>query len=251
MDPACTSEDLTHVRSLFHTIDVDHNGVLNKAEVTRVMTQLHNGKSPNASEVEECFCKMDKDKNGQIDESEFVSAISEWLVSIRSTLGSPSQKRQQEIMKRLSHSNSDDFDVSDGASKTNVLLDVADFFDMFRTVQDFDERQRRILSRPRALLNCEKLRFSFKKRSEDDKREHMKAIMEVLQGGLSAQVELQKAIWSSNGDVLVQGLERLVFLLSTVEVCAEVAEKFEYASALYAIYSAITGSAEAPQILGE
>jgi hypothetical protein len=75
--------------------------------------------------------------------------------------------------------------------------------------------------------------------------------MAVLNGGIQEQIEIQKAVWSTKADVVLSGLEKIKLLLGLTEICVLAVEKLEYSSALYAIYSAITGSDQAPAVAGE
>jgi Ca2+-binding EF-hand superfamily protein len=66
------------IRELYRSIDTNHNGSLNRDEIGRVLQTLRPGPIT-AAEVANVFHAMDTNGDGNIDISEFETAVLGWM----------------------------------------------------------------------------------------------------------------------------------------------------------------------------
>lgn len=234
-----TQNEVAEIKKLFHALDVDKNGKLDKLEIEKVMTKLNQGVEPSGAEIAACFQDMDVNNDGVVSVDEFVSAILRWLQHSRHN-ASPTYQRS-----RLLRGDS----YNEPMTKKRLIGDVLDFFHRFNAVPDFEADQKRMLSRPRGELNSESLRFAFKTYSKDTKSEYMQRVMTMIeQGGASLQIQIQQSCWSSNKQEVIIGLEQVKLLLGLLEVFHSVPDKLEFSPVFYAIFNALTSMEQFPQI---
>jgi len=81
-----TMEDVEAAQQQFHKYDLDGNGVIDQHEFLKLVTEVMRQRDPKVTDQEikhaadESFSRADKNFNKELDEVEFLTTYSEWLL---------------------------------------------------------------------------------------------------------------------------------------------------------------------------
>mmetsp|Transcript_21462 Transcript_21462/g.31124 ORF Transcript_21462/g.31124 Transcript_21462/m.31124 type:complete len:1202 (+) Transcript_21462:54-3659(+) len=212
------------ISNLFKVADSDKDGRLSMSEVSDIMTKINSNTRPSNVELLSCMNMMDFNGDGMISEEEFLDTMLKWLGMVHRSPDTVGMKRHN---------------ISPTYSRKKVLTEMANFFRQFSPIPDFNEKQRRILSRQHGYVDMIAIHREYPSLSTDEKAATHEEIKGIL---LEGSQRLLDELYSLDWKTVMQGVCKVRTILSIVQLCHTSDEKFEYAPTIFQVFEGITHS---------
>lgn len=193
---------IEEIANLFYAADQDHSGNLSYDEIATIMTTIKGGNRPSDEEIRRCMNVMDSNGDGIISEQEFLQAMISWLGIVNN---SNSKKKRT-------------LDIGHGSptlNKKKTISDMTNFFRQFSPIPDFQEEQRRILSKENKGINLASIHREYQNFTAEEKSVKHEIIKRILADG--REIILQE-INSYDWNVVLNGITKVQSILSIVEL---------------------------------
>jgi len=222
-----TAEQIEQIRDMFILIDADKSGTLEKDEIIKLMSQLsqNNVSQEDSAKILE---KMDKNKDGVVEWSEFLVAMYEWLDSLGAL-------KELENMNLLS-------------GRKKLHFNLANFFLQFNHDKNFggfetifSEQNQDLEDRPDSWNFTGKISYF----NNNEKWEFYQANQKLLDGFST----IAERINSDNYDTALSAVQDIVKLLSVVSVFKTPNERFEIANHVINVFYLIENSSVLSRIV--
>jgi hypothetical protein len=199
---------IEEISNLFHAADADRNGILSYDELANIMTAISSGNRPPDHIIQQCYETMDINKNGEIDEQEFINVILNWLNKQSEAQQTHNKKRNNgQIMESLS---------PNLGQRKKIMTNITNFFRQFTPISNYEEEQKRILrNNPLSNLNLLTIHREYPQLPSQEKLEKYEMIKSILQNGREVLIQ---EINSFDWNVVVNGIQKVQFILSIVEL---------------------------------
>lgn len=134
---------LAEIRKAFAVCDKDGNGVIDSQELRDVVV-LITDREPSKSELQKLMFTMDKNQDGKIEWSEFVSVMSNWLQEDgkKSTSVTGKRKNHPESVLCFSFFNLKSLTIFSLQERQSVHKKIKNFFEQFQETSVVDIRKR-------------------------------------------------------------------------------------------------------------
>jgi hypothetical protein len=192
------SQTREEILNLFQIADQDKNGKLSREEVGAIMTHLNKGVKPSIQEINTCVSAMDSNGDGVVSESEFLQAMMNWLQIVN-----------QSSLSLLSPPS------SPGLSRRKTVSDLMNFFQQFAPIPNYQEEQKRILTRRKDSSDMNSISREYAKYTAEEKAAAYELIKRILFDGKELLI---RELYSLDWDIVISAVQKVCALISIVEL---------------------------------